>query len=59
MSKRLPLVLACAVVCVLALAPAASAQYTPWLYWTFLPQAQTAEIVGEPSGEPAWSPMMK
>lgn len=55
MPKRLPLVLACAVVCVLALATAASAQYTPWLYWTFLPQAQTDEIVGETSGETAWS----
>jgi aminopeptidase YwaD len=32
----------------------AGAQYTPWLYWTFLPQAQMDEIVGEASGESAW-----
>ncbi|MEN6559220.1 MAG: M28 family peptidase [Acidobacteriota bacterium] len=55
MSKRLPLVLAGVVACVLALTTAAAAQYTPWLYWTFLPQAQTDEIVGEASGESAWN----
>jgi aminopeptidase YwaD len=33
----------------------AFAQYTPWLYWTFLPKAQTDEIVGESSGESAWN----
>jgi hypothetical protein len=32
----------------------AGAQYTPWLYWTFLPQEQMDEIVGEASGEAAW-----
>ncbi|MCK7499766.1 MAG: hypothetical protein MZW92_62205 [Comamonadaceae bacterium] len=31
----------------LLLAAAAAAQYTPWLYWTFLPKAQMDEIVGE------------
>lgn len=31
------------------------AQYTPWLYWTFLPKAQVDEIIGESSGELAWS----
>jgi hypothetical protein len=41
-------------VLVLALAGTARAQYTPWLYWTFLPQAQMDEIVGEASGETAW-----
>ena len=30
------------------------AQYTPWLYWTYLPKAQMDEIVGEASGETAW-----
>ena len=55
MSKRLPFLLACAAAGVLALATAASTQYTPWLYWTFLPQAQTDEIVGEASGETAWN----
>jgi aminopeptidase YwaD len=33
----------------------AFAQYTPWLYWTFLPKAQMDEIVGESSGESAWN----
>jgi len=33
----------------------AFAQYTPWLYWTFLPGAQMDEIVGEASGEAAWN----
>jgi aminopeptidase YwaD len=31
------------------------AQYTPWLYWTFLPKEQIDEIVGEASGETALS----
>lgn len=39
---------------VIALCGLARAQYTPWLYWTFLPQAQMDEIVGEASGEGAW-----
>ncbi len=33
----------------------AFAQYTPWLYWTFLPKSQMDEIVGESSGETAWA----
>jgi hypothetical protein len=37
------------------LAVPAFAQYTPWLYWTFLPKAQADEIVGESSGETAWN----
>jgi aminopeptidase YwaD len=51
MTKRLATVIACG----LLLALAASAQYTPWLYWTFLPTAQMDEIVGESSGESAWN----
>jgi len=51
MTKRLPVVVACG----LLLALAASAQYTPWLYWTFLPKAQMDAIVGESSGEAAWN----
>jgi hypothetical protein len=39
----------------LLLAAAISAQYTPWLYWTFLPKDQVDEIVGEASGETAWN----
>ncbi|MGB7294276.1 MAG: hypothetical protein WBC70_01680, partial [Candidatus Aminicenantales bacterium] len=38
----------------LFLSVAAEAQYTPWVYWTFLPQAQMDEIAGEASGEAAW-----
>ncbi len=37
------------------LAVVVSAQYTPWLYWTFLPREQMDEIVGEASGESAWA----
>jgi hypothetical protein len=51
MAKRLHVLIAFG----LLLALAASAQYTPWLYWTFLPQAQMDEIVGESSGETAWN----
>jgi aminopeptidase YwaD len=43
-----------AVASLLLLSAAAEAQYTPWLYWTFLPKAQMDEIVGEASGEAAW-----
>jgi hypothetical protein len=39
---------------VLLLSVSVEAQYTPWLYWTFLPKAQMDEIVGEASGETAW-----
>ncbi len=51
MTKRFPVVL----ICGLVLAAAVSAQYTPWLYWTFLPREQMDEIVGEASGETAWN----
>ena len=51
MSKRLLIVVACG----LLLAAAVSAQYAPWLYWTFLPKAQMDEIAGEASGESAWN----
>jgi aminopeptidase YwaD len=51
MTKRMPIIL----ICGLALATAVSAQYTPWLYWTFLPKAHMDEIVGEASGESAWN----
>jgi hypothetical protein len=39
---------------VIAVGGLARAQYTPWLYWTFLPQEQMDVIVGEASGETAW-----
>ncbi len=39
---------------VLLVSATAEAQYTPWLYWTFLPKEQMDEIVGEASGETAW-----
>ena len=51
MTKRIPIIL----ICGLLLAVAASAQYTPWLYWTLLPKVQMDEIVGEASGETAWN----
>ncbi|HSA95775.1 MAG TPA: M28 family peptidase, partial [Acidobacteriota bacterium] len=49
--KRLPII----IVGGLILAAALTAQYTPWLYWTFLPREQMDLIVGESSGETAWS----
>ena len=36
-----------------------AAQYTPWLYWTFLPKDQIDEIVGEASGETALSTIIE
>jgi hypothetical protein len=36
----------------------AAAQMTPWLQWTFLPQARMDEIVGEASGETAFNNVM-
>lgn len=51
MSKRLLTFLAAMAL----LAVLGSAQYTPWLYWTFLPAAEMNEIVGEASGETAWN----
>jgi hypothetical protein len=44
-----------AVAVLFVLAAVVFAQYTPWLYWTFLPKDQAAEIVGEASGETAWN----
>ncbi|OQX95588.1 hypothetical protein B6I21_04625 [candidate division KSB1 bacterium 4572_119] len=35
------------------------AQITPWLYWTFLPDNQMDEIIGEASGETAWNTIME
>ena len=35
------------------------AQYTPWFYWTFLPENQMNEIIGEASGETAWNNIME
>jgi hypothetical protein len=50
MKRRLML----ALTCIFLLTVISEAQYTPWLYWTFLPKEQMAEIVGEASGEAAW-----
>jgi hypothetical protein len=43
-----------AIISVVLLSILSFGQYTPWLYWTFLPKAQMDEIVGESSGEAAW-----
>ena len=50
MTKRRILILTAALAVV---AGVVVAQYTPWLYWTFLPKEQIDEIVGEASGETA------
>ena len=34
-------------------------QYTPWYYWTLLPENQMNEIIGEASGETAWKTVME
>ncbi|KPK76145.1 MAG: hypothetical protein AMJ79_07950 [Phycisphaerae bacterium SM23_30] len=44
---------------VLFLAASAGAQLNPTLYWTFLPEDQMAEIIGEASGETAWNTIME
>ncbi|MDP2886859.1 MAG: M28 family peptidase [Ignavibacteria bacterium] len=36
-----------------------SAQMTPWLQWTFLPERTMNEIIGETSGENAWHVIME
>lgn len=43
----------------LAFMPAAYAQYTPWYYWTLLPEKHMNEITGEASGETAWKTIME
>ena len=43
----------------LALPVLAYAQYTPWYYWTFLPEEQMNLIVGEASGETAFATIME
>jgi hypothetical protein len=50
MSKRKVFLLLAAVA---VIAGAVLAQYTPWMYWTFLPKDQIDKIVGEASGETA------
>ncbi len=54
--KKIRLMLIAAIV--LGLGLAAAAQMTPWLQWTFLPQARMDEIVGEASGEAAFNSVM-
>ncbi len=44
-----------AIVAIVLLSVPAFAQYSPWLYWTFLPKAAMDEIIGEASGESAWN----
>ena len=47
------------IACILVFAGMATAQITPWLYWTLLPKEQMDEIVGEASGETAWNTIME
>ena len=57
MKKRILIAWAvCAIIggaAMVLLTGSASAQYTPWLYWTLLPKEHMDEIVGEASGETA------
>jgi aminopeptidase YwaD len=41
------------------LASPATAQYTPWHYWTLLDPAVMDEIIGESSGETAWNSVVE
>jgi len=56
-TKRLALPASALLVAVVAVL-AAAAQMTPWLQWTFLPQARVDEIIGEASGETAANHVM-
>ena len=53
--KKCLIVLAASVLTVSRL----SAQMTPWLQWTFLPERAMNEIIGETSGENAWHVIME
>lgn len=43
----------------LLLSVAGTAQYTPWYYWTFLPEPIMHEIIGESSGETAFNTIIE
>ena len=49
----------CLLLCLTFFTGSSTAQITPWLYWTFLPEEQMAEIIGEASGETAWNTIME
>ena len=51
--------LACLAVVVVSAGAIGRAQMTPWLQWTFLPNAIMSEIVGESSGENAFHMIME
>ncbi len=51
--------LACLAVVVVLAGAIGRAQMTPWLQWTFLPNAIMSEIVGESSGENAFHMIME
>ncbi|MCJ7487668.1 MAG: hypothetical protein MUQ25_16090, partial [Candidatus Aminicenantes bacterium] len=55
MNRKHPALIALIVV---ALGLPAASQMTSWLQWTFLPQAQMDEIIGEASGEAAFNHVM-
>ncbi|MFC1575864.1 M28 family peptidase, partial [Gemmatimonadota bacterium] len=59
MLKRLNLVLLASLVVLGLTATAASAQYTPWHYWTLLESQVMDEIIGEASGETAYNTIME
>ena len=52
-------VLFCWITACLLFGATATAQMTPWLYWTLLPKEQMDEIIGEASGETAWNTIME
>ncbi len=46
-------------ICILAIVPDGNSQYTPWYYWTLLPEQYMDEIIGEASGETAYKTIME
>jgi aminopeptidase YwaD len=47
------------IILILSLSAVSYGQYTPWYYWTLLPENQMNEIIGEASGETAYKTIME
>jgi len=59
MVMRFPTFFAALLLSLLVAAPSATAQHTPWHYWTLLDPAVMDEIIGESSGETAWNSVVE
>lgn len=56
MDKRFPLLI---LIVIIGAVNQSSAQMTPWVHWSLLPEEQMDYIVGETSGEVAWHTIME